>query len=340
MPTSNNSTRRWALGGRPSAIGHRLSVVVLALLVGCGGGGDGVVVDLDKSNEDVLLGFYFGSYAGPDGGNPFEAGVLGRDGDAVTLNVDALTAPVRAAFAEVAEDGRIDWDEAKAAFQSTYAEARPFPPTLADFQRGIAYLDDAGRAAPGWFSVEIDGVMTHARRRLYVPKAALRQALRTYANGEQVIYPVGTALIGEHWLDSARAEVTVKQKRADGFWDFLVYDAAGALATGTATPPRALAAPTQCVGCHLGTKLYEPEKSFPARAPDGPHGPRGIYLDDAVRDHPETRAVTERLAEHRTRSDSVLGLYATLFVADLLADRRAGRALDAEDEAVLAALGY
>lgn len=329
------------MGGRRSAVRHGLSVAALVLLVGCGGSVDGIVVDLNKSNEDVLLGFYFGSYAGPDGGDPFEAGVLGRDGDAVTLNVDALSEPVRAAFAGAAEDGRLDWDEAKTAFQATYAEARPFPATLDDFQRGIAYLDASGAPADGWFSVEIDGVMTQARRRLYVPKAALRQALRAYdANSEQVIYPAGTALIGEHWLDGERAEVTIKQKRADGFWDFLVYDAAGVLADGTTTPPRALTAPTQCVGCHLGTKLYEPEKSFPARAPDGPHGPRAIYLDDSVRDHPETRAVTERLAEHRTRSDSVLGLYATLFVADLLADRRAGLALAPEDTAVLDALGY
>ncbi|MEO1572599.1 MAG: hypothetical protein AAFU51_15185 [Bacteroidota bacterium] len=341
MPTSSNSTRRSALGSRLSALGARCWVAALVLWVGCSGGIDGIIVDLDKANEDVLLAFYFGSYVGPGGGDPLEAGLLGREGNAVTLNMDALPAPTRGAFASAAEDGRIDWDEAKAAFQATYAEARAVPASLSDFQSAVPYLDASGRAADGWYSVEIDGVMTSARRRVYVEKGALRQALRDFdANGERIVYPPGTALIGEHWLDGERAEVTIKQKRADGFWDFLVYDAAGTLADGTSTPPRDLAAPTQCVGCHLGTKLHEPEKSFPAEAPDGPHGPRAIYIDEATRDAEETRAVTERFAEHRTRSDSVLGLYATLFVADLLADRRAGRALDAEDEATLAALGY
>ncbi|MEM8557615.1 MAG: hypothetical protein AAGG50_07315 [Bacteroidota bacterium] len=314
---------------------------MLLLLVGCGSGADGVVVDLDKSNEDELLAFYFGSYVGPDGGDPFEAGLLRRDGGTITTDLAALPPEVRTAFAPAAEDGLIDWDEAKAVFQRTYAEARPVPRTLLDFQQATPYLAGDGGVAPDWYLVELDGVMTMARRRLYVPKAALREALLAYdANGEQVIYPVGTALVGEHWLDGARAEVTVKQKRADGFWDFGVYDAGGALTDGTTTPPRDLAAPTQCVGCHLGTKLHEPERSFPARAPDGPHGPRAIYVRDAVRNAEATRAVTERFAEHRERPDSVLGIYATLYVADLLADRRAGLPIAPEDEAVLTALGY
>ena len=177
--------------------------------------------------------------------------------------------------------------------------------------------------------------MTTARRHIYVPEAALRSALAAYhQNGERLLYPVGTTMVGEHHLGGAHVETTAMRKRADGFWDFFTYDTEGNLAKSTNTPPRKLKTPTQCVGCHTGNKPFEPERSFPDEALPGPHGPRALYVDDALRD-PE---VTAFFDEHRKRSDTVLGIYNTLFVAQLRADRRAGR-LGEADVRLLEGLG-
>ena len=105
-------------------------------------------------------------------------------------------------------------------------------------------------------------------------------------------------------------------KREDGHWDFFAYGPDGTPTTETAARPRPLRVPTQCVGCHFGSKLYEPEKSFPAEAADGPHGPRVLHVDDAAR-KPD---VVQFFDEHRKRSDHVLGLYATLLVSQLLSE--------------------
>ena len=107
-------------------------------------------------------------------------------------------------------------DELAAFFQATYAEARVLPPTFDAFRSDAPYAADSA-----WFTVEVDGVMTSARRRLFVPISALRSALTNYgSNGERLIYPDGTALIGEHWLEGERVETTAMLKRPDGFWDF------------------------------------------------------------------------------------------------------------------------
>ena len=190
-------------------------------------------------------------------------------------------------------------------------------------------------AEAAWFRVELDGVMSTARRHVYVAEDALRHALRRYQQqGERLFYPVGAAIVGEHHLDGAHVETTVMRKRADGFWDFFTYGPDGALALHTQALPRSLKTPTQCVGCHFGVKLFEPERSFPGTAPPGPHGPRAFYVDDALRD----RDVVVFFNEHSKRSDTILGIYNTLFVARLRADRRTGRLSD-DDARLLENLG-
>ena len=110
-------------------------------------------------------------------------------------------------------------------------------------------------------------------------------------------------------------------------------------ATGTSpctTPlaPRPLRVPTQCTGCHLGQKLYEPEKSWPGEARDGPFGPRAYHVPEAWR-NPEVAALFN---EHANRDDGVLGLYGTLYASKLVADRAAGT-LAPGDDALLDKLG-
>lgn len=308
--------------------------LVMAALIGCGGGadGDGLRLDTGKRNPERLLRFYFGSYLGPEGGDAVAAGLLTGEGRDFTLDQDVLPARWRPALdaANADGDGTLDWDELATFFEATYADARALPATLDAFRDEHPYAADSA-----WFTVEIDGVMTQARRHIYVPLAAMRSALTSYrANGDALIYPVGTALVGEHWLDGARAETTVMQKRPDGFWDFWVYDAGGDLADATSTPPRALRSPVQCVGCHFGGKLFEPEKSFPAEAPPGPFGPRAIHVGPGMRN----AEVVAFFDEHAKRSDTALGIYNTLFVSKLLTDRAAGR-LGPDDAALLDGLG-
>ncbi|NNF59409.1 MAG: hypothetical protein HKN04_14330 [Rhodothermaceae bacterium] len=307
---------------------------VLSFLAACGEGADGLRVDLDKSNEERLLHYYLSGLAA-EGEDPEGTGLLGRDGTAFVLRPEALDPSVRDALRDANDDGTLDWDEFVAFIEATYYDARGLPPTL------DAFRADAGFAASdsSWVTLDVDGVVTAARRRIYVREDALRETLEGYREaGEQIIYPAGTVFIAEHWLDGQVVETTVKRRRADSFWDFAVYDASGQRVPATSTAPRALRAPVQCVGCHLGQRRFDPEKSFPAAAPEGPYGPRTIHIAEALRAAPTTAEATALFNEHAKRSDGVLGLYATLYTAQLLADREAG-VLAPEDAVLLDQLG-
>lgn len=316
----------------------RFLIVPLALLIaGCGGGGpvdvataDSVPLRLDRDRPEKLLGSVLGAYVGPQGGDPFEAGLVSRDGNDLMLHPQKLSAEVRSALSDANGDGAIDWDELAIMLEATYTRARGLPTTLDVLRRSAPY-DQGG---DDWFTVEVDGVMTAARRRIHVPTDALRQAMAGFRQSGGLTYPAGTVIVGEHVIDGATVETTVKTRRADGYWDFAVYDGDGRLAPATSTEPRALRVPTQCTGCHLGERLFEPEKSFPGTASDGPFGPRAIHVPDEWRN----REATVLFDEHASREDGVLGLYATLYAGRLLAARERG-ALDPADAALLESLG-
>ena len=315
----------------------RYCTVAILVLAGCGGGGpvdvqtaEAVPLRLDRDAPEKLLGSVLGAYAGPDGGDPVAAGLLSRDGDGYVLHPQALPEAARAALADANGDGAVDWDELAAMLEATYVDARAFPPTV----DALRLLADFRAGEPDWFTVEVDGVMTAARRRIHVPTAALRTAMAAFPEAGTLAYPAGTWIVGEHVADGEVVETTVKRRRADGFWDFAVYGPDGALAPATQTEPRPLRVPTQCTGCHLGRRLFEPEKSFPAEASDGPFGPRAVYVPDAWR----SAEATALFDEHARRDDGVLGLYATLYAGRLLAARDAGT-LAAADRQLLDALG-
>ena len=175
--------------------------------------------------------------------------------------------------------------------------------------------DDYRADDESWMMMPVDGVMTTARRQIYIKRAHIAAAMQQYvANGNRVIYPEGTVIVGDHVEAAHVVETTVMKKRADGMWDYFVYDAAGQLAGKTTTQPRELAVPTRCVGCHFGEKKFEPERSYPGEASPGPHGPRAIYLPPT----PYDEVLVERLDEHNKRSDTVLGIYATRYLGELL----------------------
>ncbi len=316
----------------------RRSILLLALVAaGCGGGGpidvataEAVPLRLDRDRPDKLLGSVLGAYVGPQGGDPFEAGLVSRDGSDLVLHPQKLSAEARSALADADGDGAIDWDELALMLEATYTRARGLPTTLDILRRSAPY--DQGE--PGWFTVEVDGVMTAARRRIHVPADALRQAMAGFRQAGGLRYPAGTVIVGEHLVDGVAVETTVKTRRGDGYWDYAVYDADGRLAPATSTEPRALRVPTQCTGCHLGERLFEPEKSFPGTATDGPFGPRAVHGPEAWRN----REATILFDEHASREDGVLGLYATLYAGRLMAARDRG-ALDPADQALLETLG-
>ena len=286
-----------------------------------------VAVVIDKSNARKLLTYFFGSYAGSGGAEPFEAGILRHRNGRFYLNTDSLSAsfpPAEESVLDRDSSGVVDWDELEVFLQETYYRARALPPTLDSLRGETGYRDSTD-----WFSVAIDGVMTTARRHIYVSRGALAAALQDYAAADhRLLYPVGTTIIGEHRQGGNLLEVTAMRKRGDGYWDYFVYDSSGDLATSTQTEPKRLAVPAQCAGCHFGSRLFEPEESFPAHAPKGPHGPRRIHVGQELR-----RAdVVRHFDEHRKRSDDVLGIYNTLFVSRLLRKRSSGTLTAAQRE--------
>ena len=291
-------------------------------------------LQVKAKNPTRLLDYYFSAYLSPDGGDPFKEGlVVEKDGD-FFLSRDRLmeVAPFAVPYLDSLRGGRsaLSWEALRTFVHKTYYAARPLPPDLDHLRQEVPY----GRNKD-WFVVDIHAVFTAALRRIYVPVRAMRSALEHYQeNNRRLIYPVGTTIVAEHLMDDTLAEVTAIRKRPDGEWDFFAYDASGKLTPRTHTPPRSLKIPVQCAGCHLGSRLFEPEKSFPKPAPPGPHGPRAIYVDEDMKNP----TVVRFFQEHAKRSDTVLGIYNTLFVSKLLALRAKGE-LPPEDQQLLEKLG-
>ena len=290
-------------------------------------------IAIDESDPRRLLRYYFGGYVTPVATDPFEEGMLHERDGRMYLDRAVLARhrpDLSRHLRDVDRNGRIDWEELERFIEQSYNEARSAPASL-DELAGRAGFDAEDST---WMRVELHGVMTTALRRIHVRKTALRTALRHFAeHGDRILYPPGTVFMGEHVLDGNLVETTVMQKREDGFWDYFVYGKAGSPVPRTSTPPRSLKSPVQCVGCHFGHKVFEPERSFPRHAEPGPHGPRQVYVDSLYRDG----EVVRRFDEHRRRSDTILGLYGTLFVSKLRADRRRD-ALSEIDAALLDSL--
>ncbi|CAN0543935.1 unnamed protein product, partial [Laminaria digitata] len=282
-----------------------LIIGVAWIAVGCGSSdksgsaeqeGELVIIDLGKSNPDRLLKFYFGSYVSEASADPFESGLLIKQDGAYYLDKNYLDEDMLSQLGDLDQDGVLVWDELEPFLQKTYYEVRPFAPTLSALKEEIQYE----RAEEGWKMIEVDGVMTAARRLIYVNQNAVQSALVKYEeNSGALIYPAGTVFVGEHLEGGAIVETTVMKKRGDNFWDFYVYDKEGSLAPATSTKPRSLTVPTRCVGCHFGEKKFEPENSYPFPATSGPSGPRRIFVDASEND----TTLVNLLDEHNRRSD-------------------------------------
>lgn len=299
------------------------SVLIFIFLMGCSTD-QSIQVDLEKSRPEQLLSFYFGSYVGNDGGDPFEAGLLVEKDGAYWVNREMLEGKVAEKLDDVNGDGVIKWDELEPFLQKTYYQVRPGWESLDALETEWKWKGESANT----MEMELHGVMTTARRHIYVDKAAVREALQNYeANGEQLLYPGGTVFIGEHLEEGKVVETTVMKKRDDDFWDYYVFDAAGNRVSATSTPPKTLNVPTRCVGCHFGSKKFEPENSYPHAAAPGIHGPRTMYREEVMQD----TSLVKLFDEHNKRSDTILGLYATIYLSDLKKKVDAGESLEEVD---------
>jgi hypothetical protein len=314
----------------------------LVAIVGCNraeykdklGGREYVLVDIDKKNVHTLLEYFFYPFLDTTAIDGKEFVIQLSDEKYKVRADDSLWGVPLSEFLseQVGSDNTITWEEFKAFVEDAYYDRVGIPGSLNDLlNEDLSYRDNSRE----WFHVEIDGVMTSARRHIYVKNEAIRESIFSFRkNGNKIIYPTGTVILGEHWVDASLIEITAMAKRFDGYWDFFVFDAGGEIVKSTVTPPKRLEVPLQCVGCHTGSKLFEPEKSFPGYAKSGPHGKRAIYVDERLRN----KAVTALFDEHRRRGDHVLGIYATLYVSSLLLNKTRD-SLNTEDLEVLKIMG-
>lgn len=287
-------------------------------------------IDLDKKDPRRLLTYYLSSYVDAE---TVDSMIVER-GRRFFLQQELLEAnvPQGELLVDAAlSGGKIDWDEFAEFVDRTYYEARELPVSIESVWDSLR--DDGTESL---FKIEVNGVMTTARRRITVADAAVRAALTTFRrNNGRLVYPVGTIVIGEHVEADSVLESTVMRKRGDADWDFAVYNASGERAPATLARPRALKAPTQCIGCHFGTRLFEPEKSFPVAPRRTADGERKLWYDQEI--YADT--LVSFFDEHRRRDDTVLGLYGTVYTNDLISRRRAGTA-SGPDLELLAELAF
>jgi hypothetical protein len=286
---------------------------------------DGEVrIDLEKNDNRRLLSFYIGGMVSPESQDPFLAGFLREQEGDYFLSTDSISriAPFTMVDLDaISDDGVINWDEFEGFVQSHYYSFRKLPGTVDQLASEVGNWSNTET----WMKVPVKGVMSPYHRDVHVQYSTVLSALSRYPeNGNTLIYPIGTTFISEHIDNGSRVEVTAMRKRQDGYWDFFAYDGEGNLSTRIQKEPRPLDVPVKCVGCHFGTRLFEPEKSFPAYARIGPDGPRAIYT---VEPRPDSRLVSA-LDEHRKRSDQILGLYGTLLLNRIRVLDRSGKEPD------------
>jgi hypothetical protein len=270
-------------------------------------------IDFDKGNERELLRFYVGGMISRSGTDPFSEGIVTESANSYILDVSALAQKLpylKEELLDINSDGTINWTEFESLVQRYYYRYRFLPDSL-----DILIREEGDWHRSDWFSLDVNGVMSPRRRRIHVRKKDLMSALSGYSrNNRAIIYPEGTVFISEHVSEGVLKEISAMRKRKDGFWDFFAYSSDSLLTDRIEQRPKDLMVPTKCVGCHFGSRLFEPEKSFPQSVRDAPDGPRRIYSLSNER----TRRVVLLLDEHRRRSDRVLGLYGTLFLSALM----------------------
>ena len=299
----------------------RAALVAALIVAGCAAPEDGdrpsgLQIDLDRKGERVLLEFYLGGYVPGRASDPFATGLVVESGGDYFIPDSVLASEVGANLAPLetvaGEERIVGWDGFERFILDTWPDVRGAPETVQTARQRYGDWSDE----TSWFTMEVTGSMSPYRRRIAVPRSALRHALDGMGTlDDPVIYPIGTVFVGEHVVDARVVETTFMVKREDGLWDYFAYGADGRWTETIENEPNDLNVPTQCVGCHFGSRQFEPERSFPAEARPGPSGPRLVHVEPGLR----TTGIAERIQEHLRRSDTILGLYATLYLSRLRA---------------------
>ena len=264
--------------------------------------------------------------------------VVVQDGRATWIDLGRLETAQAALLRGIAEqtppDDEVGLDEIEAVLAARYAGLSAPYPTLEDLRRAHPYRDN-----PEWLVVPVDSATFQRRRILHIAKDRIADALMAYgANGDRVLFPEGTVIVAES-LDRTGAfvEAEVLRKRADGFWNFAVYDQAGRLADRTVAfdeegRPSArpgFRVPGDCAMCHRLDRLdASGDATAPVRAPV-----RGFFhllpgevpqvpLGPEYHDHMAFTELTE--ATHRAK-DGVFGPYGSLLLSELAGRKRLGR---------------
>jgi len=356
MSPSSNITMQESIGKRNhpawfpfrSAFVAALTMACLAFsLVGCRSTEDAdpvsedlIAITWEGSDPERVLRFYLGSFLGMDGGDPVSQRILVKRGNSWYLRprVDvpeadpALKAWLESIAAQSTDRRSVDRDRFETLMLDSYYQARNAPKTLDALRQDAGVWSDES----GWFSLEVTGSMSPYRRNVWVKNSALESALyRMNSLEDAIMYDVGTTFIGEHLDDGQVVETTVMRKRGDGFWDYFAYDRDGMLVSSIEKEPDNMLVPIQCTGCHYGTRLFEPERSFPAAARPGPRGERAVHVGEDLR----IPTISSALQEHARRSDTILGLYATLYVSRALRQLENGTASEAQ-ERMVSRLGF
>jgi hypothetical protein len=283
---------------------------LLLLLTGCSTTSDRVHIPLEGSQGKTIAHFYSGMIRG----DKYEELIV-EDSTGLGLRLSALrtvSPRLSSTLDKIREGGdRLNRDQWNLFLKVVVEQSTPFPETLAElFPSGLPHtMEDS------YFRLKVYGAMTTLQREIYVPKQALEDGLLKYWDrGGMLQYPAGTVIAAYHKNSSgATLELTVKKRRSDGFWDFGVYDSSGRNVRHSSSPPTSYSAPVQCVGCHLGTMLYEPEESF-IIGREGKTEGEYLVLEDRLR-NPK---LVELLDEHTRRSDHVLGVYGTVYLTEIL----------------------
>jgi hypothetical protein len=312
----------------------RIAAIGVLLVCGCSPGssqieleyGEVVEIRLDKGNAPSLIGFYIGGFL-PKGGSLNSLVV--QDGSKWWLkkpHSEAVDLGLVDLYNTAGVDRILSWEEFEPVVRSTYYKARSAPSNVQGLKSAFGDWDQ-----PEWFGYESKGQMTQFRRRLLVRREALMSSLeRLNSVSDPILYDEGTIIIGEHLEGQEVVETTAMIKRADKYWDYFAYGSDGNLTGSIQKSPDPILVPTQCVGCHYGDKSFEPEKSFPNNARPGPSGERAVFVPDDWKN----AGITRQLSEHAKRSDHVLGLYGTLFLADMVARAGKGETSDRESKLI------
>ncbi|MDA1027913.1 MAG: hypothetical protein O3B41_02520 [Bacteroidetes bacterium] len=282
---------------------------------------DSVEIRLDKGESQPLIAFYLGGFL--QKGDSLASIAVQLGSKWYLIKPKPSTSPdLQALFDAAGEDKILQWEEFEPVVRSSYYRVRNTPLTVDSLK---ALFGDWN--VPGWFSYETRGQMTEYRRRLFIKRENIKWSLEQLDSpSDAILYDEGTAIIGEHLDQGQIIETTAMIKRWDGYWDYIAYGKNGQLALSVAKSEDPLLVPTQCIGCHYGNRAFEPERSFPRDARPGPSGERAVYVPEFWKN----QSLTSSINEHVKRSDHVLGLYATLFLAEIITRSKKGEATAAE----------